>query len=413
MIKRVVVTGLGVVTSLGSELNAFWNNIISGKSGVGYITRFDTSEYTVKIAAEVKDFNAENFIDKKEARRMDRVTQYAVAASKMALCDSGIKLEEVNKNRIGVILGCGVGGLETFEEQMITLKDKGPKRVSPFFIPMMIANMPSGQVAMTLGARGINESIVTACASGTNAIGEAFRAIQRGDADIVFTGGTEAAITPIAVAGFSSMKALSENNANPEEASRPFDKNRDGFVIGEGAGIIILEELEHALKRGARIYAEVAGFGASCDAYHMTTPDPEAEGAALAMKRAIEDAGIKPDSIDYINAHGTSTGYNDRLETLAIKKVFNERAFDIPVSSTKSMTGHLLGAAGGVEGVLLALTVKNDIVPPTINLTERDEECDLNYVPGRAIEKTVNYAMSNSFGFGGHNAVVVMKKYIL
>lgn len=412
MKKRVVVTGLGVISPLSCELNEFWNNIINGVSGVDYITRFDTSEFSVKIAAEVKNFEAEKYIDKKEIRRMDKATQYAVAASKLATDDSKLCFDNINKDRIGVILGCGVGGLETFEDQMTVLKDKGPKRVSPFFIPMMIANMPAGQVAMKIGARGINETIVTACASGTNAIGEAYRAIQRGEADIVLTGGTEAAITPLAVAGFSSMKALSENNENPKQASRPFDKNRDGFVIGEGAGVLVLEELEHALNRNAKIYAEVVGFGASCDAYHMTSPDPEGEGAALAIKRAIEDANIKPENIDYINAHGTSTEYNDKFETIAIKKVFENKAYDIPVSSTKSMTGHLLGAAGGIEGVILALTIHNDIIPPTINLTTKDEDCDLNYVPNNSISKTVNYGMSNSFGFGGHNAVVIFKKYV-
>ncbi|MCX7883547.1 MAG: beta-ketoacyl-ACP synthase II [Caloramator sp.] len=412
MKKRVVITGLGVISPLGCEINNFWDNIVNGKSGIDYITRFDTSEFNVKIAAEVKDFDAEKYMDKKEIRRMDKATQYAVAAAKLSLEDSRLCLDETNRDRIGVILGCGVGGLETFEDQMITLKEKGPKRVSPFFIPMMIANMPAGQVAMKLGARGINETIVTACASGTNAIGEAFRAIERGEADIMFTGGTEAAITPLAVAGFSSMKALSENNENPKSASRPFDKNRDGFVIGEGAGILILEELEHALKRKAKIYAEVVGYGASCDAYHMTSPDPEGEGAALAIKRAIEDADIKPEDINYINAHGTSTDYNDKFETLAIKKVFGTKAYDIPISSTKSMTGHLLGAAGGIEGVILALTINKDIIPPTINLDNPDEECDLNYVPNKAISRKLQYGISNSFGFGGHNAVVVFKKYV-
>ncbi|QCX32244.1 beta-ketoacyl-ACP synthase II [Caloramator sp. E03] len=412
MKKRVVITGLGVITPLGCEVDGFWNNIVNGVSGVDYITRFDTTEFNVKIAAEVKDFDAEKYIDKKEIRRMDKATQYAVAAAKLALEDSKMCLNETNKDRLGVILGCGVGGLETFEDQMTILKEKGPKRVSPFFIPMMIANMPAGQVAMKIGARGINETIVTACASGTNAIGEAFRAIQRGEVDVVLTGGTEAAITPLAVAGFSSMKALSENNENPKEASRPFDKNRDGFIIGEGAGILILEELEHAIKRNAKIYAEVVGFGASCDAYHMTSPDPEGEGAALAIKRAIEDANILPEEINYINAHGTSTEYNDKFETIAIKKVFGSKAYEIPVSSTKSMTGHLLGAAGGIEGVILALSIYNNIIPPTINLNTPDEECDLNYVPNKAISKVVNYGISNSFGFGGHNAVVVFKKYV-
>lgn len=412
MKRRVVITGLGIISPVGNSINEFWNNLINGVSGIGYITRFNTDEFQVKIAAEVKNFNAEDYIDKKEARRMDRNTQYALAAAIQASSDSGLDWGKINRDRAGVILGCGVGGLETFEDQMTVYKDKGSKRVSPFFIPMMIANMAAGQVAMKFGARGINETVVTACASGTNAIGEAYKAIQRGDADVMFTGGTEAAITPLALAGFSSMKALSTNNDNPQEASRPFDKNRDGFVMGEGAGILILEELEHALSRGAKIYAEIVGYGASCDAYHMTSPDPEGEGAALAIAAALKDADITPDDVDYINAHGTSTEYNDKFETLAIKKVFKEAAYKTLISSTKSMTGHLLGAAGGIEGAILALSIKNAIVPPTINYNEKDEDCDLNYVPNKAISCDITYGISNSFGFGGHNAVVVMKKYI-
>jgi 3-oxoacyl-[acyl-carrier-protein] synthase II len=410
IMKRVVVTGMGVVSPIGNDINNFWNNLINGVNGVDYITRFNTEEFPAKIAAEVKDFVPENYIDKKEVRRMDKNTQYAVAAAKMAAADANFD-DNVNKDRIGVILGCGVGGIETFEEQAKIMMEKGPKRLSPFFVPMMIVNMASGQIAMSLGARGINETIVTACASGTNAIGEAFKAIQRGDADVMFTGGTEASITPMALGGFCALKALSTNNENPKTASRPFDKNRDGFVMGEGSGIIVLEELEHALKRNAKIYAEVVGYGASCDAYHMTAPDPEGNGAFLAIKRAIEDSKADLSQIDYINAHGTSTDYNDKFETTAIKKVFGERAYDLLVSSTKSMTGHLLGAAGGIEGIIIALTIKNNIVPPTINLEVKDEECDLNYVPNKAVSKKVNYAMSNSFGFGGHNAVIVMKKY--
>jgi len=408
--KRVVVTGLGVVSPIGNDVEAFWNNLINGVSGVGYITRFDTTNYPVKIAAEVKDFNVEDYVDKKEARRMDRNTHYAVAAAKMAAKDAGID-DSLNMDRTGVIIGCGVGGIETFEDQARVLFEKGPKRISPFFVPMMIANMASGQIAMALGARGINETVVTACASGTNAIGDAFKAIQRGDADVMFTGGCEASISPIALAGFCSLKALSTNNENPTKASRPFDKDRDGFVIGEGSGILVLEELEHALNRKAKIYAEVAGYGASSDAYHMTAPDPEGKGAALAMERAIDDAGITIDMVDYINAHGTSTIYNDRFETVAIKKVFKEEAHKLLISSTKSMTGHLLGAAGGIEGIVLALVLTQDIIPPTTNLIDSEAECDLNYVPGSAVKKEVNYALSNSFGFGGHNAVILMKKY--
>lgn len=410
MKKRVVVTGLGVVTSLGNDVNEFWNNIINGACGIDFIERFDTEQFPVKIGAEIKKFNIEDFVDKKEARRMDRNAQYALAASILALSDSKLNEELLDKNRMGVILGCGVGGIETFEEQVAVLKEKGPKRVSPFFVPMMIANMAAGQVAMKLGAKGINETIVTACASGTNAIGDAFKVIQRGDADVMITGGTEAAITPMALAGFCSMKALS-TNPDPKVASRPFDKNRDGFVMGEGAGILVIEELEHALARGAKIYAEITGYGASCDAYHMTSPDPDGNGAAKAMELAIADAGINANEISYINAHGTSTDYNDKFETLAIKTIFKDEAYKIPVSSTKSMTGHLLGAAGGIEGVILSLTLKNDVIPPTINYETKDEECDLNYVPNKAISKVVKYAMSNSFGFGGHNAVIVMKKY--
>lgn len=410
MKKRVVITGLGVVSSLGNNINDFWNNIINGVSGIDFIERFNTEEFAVKIGAEVKNYNVEDFVDKKEARRMDRNAQYAIGASVSAFRDAGLEAFNIDKKRLGVILGCGVGGIETLEEQHSIFKEKGAKRVSPFFVPMMIVNMAAGQVAMTLGARGINETIVTACASGTNAIGDAFKVIQRGDADIMITGGTEASITPMALAGFCSMKALS-TNPDPKSASRPFDKNRDGFVMGEGAGILVIEELEHAVSRNAKIYAEIVGYGGSCDAYHMTSPDPEGKGAAQAMEVAITDAGINSNDISYINAHGTSTDYNDRFETRAIKSVFGEEAYKIPVSSTKSMTGHLLGAAGGVEGVILALTLKNDIIPPTINYNTADEECDLNYVPGKAISKIVNYGMSNSFGFGGHNAVIVMKKY--
>lgn len=408
--KRVVVTGLGVISPIGNKLDTFWNNLKSGVNGVDLITRFNTEEYPTRIAAEVKNFNVENFIDKKEARRMDRNTQFGVAAAKLAAEDAKLD-DSVNKDRIGVILGCGVGGIETFEEQTRVMMEKGPKRISPFFVPMMIANMAAGQIAMLLGARGINETVVTACASGTNAIGEAFKAIQRGDADVMFTGGCEASITPMALGGFCALKALSTNNDDPKGASRPFDKKRDGFVMGEGAGVLVLEELEHALSRNAKIYAEVVGYGASCDAYHMTAPDPEGNGAALAIQRALDDSKIGPEKVDYINAHGTSTEYNDKFETMAIKRVFGEAAKDVLVSSTKSMTGHLLGAAGGLEGIVIALTINNNIVPPTINLEEADEACDLNYVPHKAVERTVNYAMSNSFGFGGHNGVIVMKKY--
>lgn len=411
MVKRVVITGLGAVTPVGIGKEELWDSVKNGRSGVSYITRFDTSEFPTKIGAEVKDFNAEDYVDKKTAKRMGRFTQYAIAGTRMAMEDSGINLDKLNRNRLGVILGCGIGGMETMEDQFNVLHTKGPKKVSPFFIPMMIGNMAAGKIAMMYNARGINETVVTACASGTNAVGDGFRVIQRGEVDVVITGGAESAITPIALAGFCAMKALSTRNGEPEKASRPFDKERDGFVMGEGSGILILEELEHALSRGARIYAEVVGYGASSDAYHMTAPAPDGAGAALAIKRAIEDAGITPDRVNYINAHGTSTGLNDKFETAAIKSVFKDSAKKVAVSSTKSITGHLLGAAGGVEGVVLALSISEGYIPPTMNYSVPDEECDLDYVPNVGRDADIEYGMSNSFGFGGHNAVVLFKKY--
>jgi 3-oxoacyl-[acyl-carrier-protein] synthase II len=411
MNRRVVITGLGIISPIGIGKEKFWNSLIEGKSGIDYITKFDTEEFSTKIAAEVKDFNPYDYIDKKEAKRMDRFTQFAVASSKMAVEDAGLDLDIINKERIGVILGSGVGGLETLEEQMKKLIEKGPKKVSPFFVPMMISNMAAGQVSILLGAKGPSETIVTACASSTNAIGDSFKIIQRGDADIIVTGGAEAAVTPLALAGFSSMRALSTNNENPQEASRPFDKDRDGFVMGEGSAILILEELQHALERGAKIYGEIIGYGTTSDAYHITAPAEDGEGAKRAMELAINDAGVTPEDIDYINAHGTSTPYNDKFETFAIKSLFKEHAYKLKVSSTKSMTGHLLGAAGGLEAAVCALTVLNDVIPPTINYKTKDEECDLNYVPNQAINSTVNYAMSNSLGFGGHNSTIVIKKY--
>ncbi|SNR90308.1 3-oxoacyl-[acyl-carrier-protein] synthase II [Anaerovirgula multivorans] len=411
MKRRVVVTGLGCVTPIGIGKKSFWEALTTGVSGIDFITKFDTADYPTKIAAEVKDFQPENYIDKKEARKMDKFTQFAVAASQLAIQDAGIDIEEIESEKFGVILGSGIGGIETFEEQNQRLLDKGVRRISPFFIPMMITNIGAGQVSMYFDAKGPNSTIVTACASSTNAVGEAYRIIERGDADIMITGGTEASITPLAIAGFCSMKAMSTYNEDPKKASRPFDLNRDGFVMGEGAGMLILEELEHALNRGATIYGEVVGYGMSADAYHITAPDPEGKGAARAMENALKDAGISYEEIDYINAHGTSTPYNDKFETMAIKKVFKEHAKDIAISSTKSMTGHLLGAAGGVEGMICALTIYNDLVPPTINYETPDEECDLDYVPNQAREKVVNYALSNSFGFGGHNATIIFKKY--
>ncbi|WP_219836631.1 beta-ketoacyl-ACP synthase II [Paenibacillus sp. R14(2021)] len=411
MKQRVVVTGMGVMTSLGSELDTFWGNLMEGKSGVSLIEAFDVSEYPTRIAAEIKNFNPEDYnIDKKEARRMDRFVQFAVVASQLAVKDAGINIgEDVDAERVGVMIGSGIGGLGTWEDQHNILLEKGPKRVSPFFIPMMIANMASGQVSMTTGAKGPNSTAVTACATGTHSIGDSYKLIQRGDADMMICGGAEATIRPTGLAGFCSMRAMSTRNDEPSKASRPFDVERDGFIMGEGSGVVVLESLEHAQKRGARIYAEVVGYGMSGDAHHMTEPDPD--GAARCMVKALRDGGIEPSQIDYINAHGTSTPVGDRSETTAIKKTFGEHAYKVAVSSTKSMTGHLLGAAGGVEAVILGLTLVNGIIPPTINLDNQDPECDLDYVPNTPRKADVNYALSNSFGFGGHNATIVMKKY--
>lgn len=411
MKRRVVVTGMGVLTSLGSELEQFWGNLLEGKSGVSLIEAFDVSEYPTRIAAEVKDFDPVAYgIDKKEARRMDRFVQFAVAASLKAIEDSGLKIgENVPAERTGVMVGSGIGGLGTWEDQHRILLEKGPKRVSPFFIPMMIANMASGQVSMIAGAKGPNTTAVTACATGTHSIGDSFKIIQRGDAEVMIAGGAEATIRPTGMAGFCSMRAMSTNNEEPEKASRPFDIARDGFVMGEGSGVLILEELEHAKARGAKIYAEVIGYGMSGDAHHMTDPDPD--GAARCMVSALKDSGLEPTAIDYINAHGTSTPVGDASETTAIKKTFGEHAYKLAVSSTKSMTGHLLGAAGGVEAVILALTLKNGVVAPTINLDNQDPELDLDYVPNTARQADVKVALSNSFGFGGHNASIMMRKY--
>jgi len=409
--KRVVITGMGAITPLGCGIKKFWSSLLEGKSGIDRISKFDTEEFATKIAGEVRDFDPEDFIEKKEIKRLDRFAQFAIASTKMALEDSELDLSSTDKTRVGVVLGSGIGGSETWEEQSNILREKGPRRISPFFIPMMIINMASGQVSMAFGLEGPNFTIVTACASGTNAIGEAFRTLQIGDADVMVTGGTEASITRLSLAGFSSMKALSTNNDDPQRASRPFDKNRDGFVMGEGCGIVILETLEHALKRDAKIYAELVGYGATADAYHITQPAPGGEGAVRAMRNAIIDAGISDDEIDYINAHGTSTPINDKFETMAIKKVFGSHAKKVSISSTKSMTGHLLGAAGAIELIASTLAVYNDKIPPTINYESVDPDCDLDYVPNAAIEKTVNAALSNSLGFGGHNATLIIKKY--
>lgn len=408
--KRVVVTGLGALSPLGNDAETSWKNAIGGVSGIGPITRVESDEYPAKVAAELKDFNIENYMDKKEARKMDRFTQYAVVAAKMAVQDAGLNITDEIAPRVGVWVGSGIGGLETLESQFEIFLTKGPRRVSPFFVPMMIPDMATGQISIALGAKGVNSCTVTACATGTNSIGDAFKVIQRGDADAMITGGTEAPLTRMSFAGFSANKALS-TNPDPKTASRPFDKNRDGFVMGEGAGIIVLEELEHALARGAKIYGEIVGYGSTGDAYHITAPAQDGEGGARAMQEAIKDAGIKPEEIDYINAHGTSTYYNDKYETKAIKTVFGDHAYKLAVSSTKSMTGHLLGAAGGIEAIFSVMAIKDGIIPPTINIETPDEECDLDYVPDKAREQDVNVVLSNSLGFGGHNATLIFKKY--
>ncbi len=408
--RRVVVTGIGAVTPVGNDAEKTWENIVNGVSGIGPLTRINADEYPAKVAAEIDNFNPEEFMEKKDARKMDRFTQYALAASLMAVKDSDLQITEENSARVGVWIGSGIGGMETFENQYEIFQKRGYKRVSPFFVPMLIPDMATGQVSITLGARGVNSCTVTACATGTNSIGDAFKVIQRGDADAMITGGAEAPITKMSVAGFCANTALS-TNPDPKTASRPFDANRDGFVIGEGAGILVLEELEHALARGAKIYAEIVGYGSTGDAYHITSPAPGGEGGARAMKMAINDAGLKPEEVSYINAHGTSTAYNDKFETMAIKEVFGDYAYKLPISSTKSMTGHLLGAAGGVEAIFSVLAIKDSIIPPTINYETPDADCDLDYVVNNHRKQEVNVAMSNSLGFGGHNATIIFKKY--
>lgn len=409
---RVVVTGMSVISPVGTGLEDFWSNLVAGKSGVGPVTRFNAEGFTTRIAAEVKGFVPEEYIDKKDARRMDRFTQFAMAAAKLAIEDAAIDFDTVNRDRVGVILGSGIGGLETLEEQHKVLMNRGPGRISPFFIPMMIVNMGAAQVAISFGLRGCSLITTSACASSNNAIGDSFRLLQRGEADVMICGGTEAPITPMAMAGFCSMKAMSTRNEDPQKASRPFDTGRDGFVIGEGAGLLVLETLDHARSRGARIYGEVVGYGNSCDAYHITAPHPEGRGGAQSMQLALLDAGIKPEEVDYINAHGTSTPLGDKLETMAIKQVFGEHAYKIAVGSTKSMTGHLLGAAGGLEAVVCLMTMLKGVIPPTVNLENPDPECDLDYVPNQARESRVDVAMSNSFGFGGHNVTLIFKRFM-
>jgi 3-oxoacyl-[acyl-carrier-protein] synthase II len=409
--RRVVVTGLGLVLPNGIGVGEAWRNTCEGRSGIGLITRFDTNGFQTKIAGEVKGFNPEDYVERKEVRRMDLFIQYAVAASKMAVEDSGLEVGEAISDRVGVIIGTGLGGLPTIEEYHQVLLEKGPNRITPFFIPKLIANMATGHVAMHFKARGPNSCVVTACATGAHCIGDAFRAIHYGDADAIIAGGTEANITPLCVGGFNVMKALSTRNGEPEKACRPFDRERDGFVVSEGSGVVILEELGFALGRGARIYAEIIGYGFNGDAYHITAPSPSGEGAAKCMSAALADAGISPDQIDYINAHGTSTPLNDLSETIAIKTVFSDRAYKIPISGTKSMTGHLLGAAGSTEAVFTILALRDGIIPPTINLENPDPECDLDYVPKESREHEINIAMSNSFGFGGTNAVLIFSTF--
>jgi len=409
--RRVVVTGMGMVSPLAIGVEETWQALIQGKSGVARITKFDPTGFDTQIAAEVKDFAPENFMDKKDIRRMDIFIQYAVAAATLALEDAQLKITPVNADRVGVVVGAGLGGLTTLEAFHKVLLEKGPGRISPFFIPMLIVNEAPGQISMRFGAKGPNTSVVTACATGNHNIGDAWRIIQRGDADAVIAGGVEATITPLAVAGFNAMKALSTRNDEPEKASRPFDKDRDGFVMGEGSGIIILEELQQALDRGAKIYAEIIGYGLTGDAYHITAPAPEGEGAARCIAMALKSAGIEPEEVDYINAHGTSTDYNDLYETMAIKTVFQEHAKKLAVSSTKSMIGHLLGGAGGVEAIFTVLTICRGIIPPTINYQTPDPGCDLDYVPNVARKASVRVALSNSFGFGGTNAVLAFKKF--
>ncbi|MGD8834023.1 MAG: beta-ketoacyl-ACP synthase II [Desulfobacteraceae bacterium] len=411
MEKRVVITGMGLITPLGIGVDESWAGIIAGKSGVGEISRFNASIFGTRIAAEVKGFKAEDFMAKKEAKRMETFIAYAIAATRMALEDSGLTIDESNSNRVGVLTGCGLGGLNMLELTAKTVDTKGPNRVSPFFIPMLIGNMAPGMISILFGAKGPNSSVATACAAGSHAVGDAYEIIKYGRADAMITGGVESVVTRTCIAGFGAMKALSTRNDDPEHASRPFDRDRDGFVVGEGSGIMIIESLEHAQARGAKIYAEIAGYGMSGDGYHITSPPPDGEGASRCMQSALDDAGIEPDKIDYINAHGTSTPLNDLYETRAIKMTFGDAAKKVAVSSTKSMTGHLLGGAGGVETIFSALAIKEGIMPPTINFENPGQECDLDYVPNTARKADVIYAMSNSFGFGGTNASLILKKF--
>lgn len=408
--RRVVITGMGVVTPIGNNLEEYWDAMMEGKSGANLITRFDTEKFTTKFACEVKNFDVSEYLDVKEAKRMDPFTHYAMATAKMALDDSALDLESVDKERFGVIYGSGIGGMNIFEKQHTAFVNGGPRRVSPFFVPMMISDIAAGQISIKYGLKGPNYATTSACATASHAIADAFMLIQRGSADFIVCGGTEASITPMAVAGFNSARALSTWNDRYEVASRPFDKDRNGFVMGEGSGTLILEEYELAKSRGAKIYGEVLGVGLTGDAFHITAPAPEGEGAARSMREALRDAQVEPDKVDYINAHGTSTQLNDKNETLAIKTVFGDHAYELLVSSTKSMTGHLLGAAGAVEAIASIMALNKSIVPPTINLDEPSPECDLNYCPNTPVEREITYALSNTFGFGGHNASILFKK---
>lgn len=410
--RRVVITGLGTITPIGITVKDFWENLICGKSGAAKIVGFDASQYDTKIACEVKGFDPLNYMDKKASQRMDLFTQYAMAVAEMAVKDSGLDLERENKERIGVIFGSGIGGMWTWHRQMQTMHETGgPHRISPFFVPMMIADIAAGHISMRYQVKGPNYATTSACSTSSHAVADAVMIIQRGDADVIFTGGSEAAITPMGVGGFNAMKALSTRNDEPSKASRPFDAQRDGFVMGEGGGMLILEGLEHAVKRGARIYGELAGIGMTADAYHITAPAPGGEGAIRSMRLCIQDAGMRPEDVDYINAHGTSTPFNDKSETQAIKAVFGDHAYKLHVSSTKSMTGHLLGAAGAVEAIATVLATFYNVVPPTINYEFPDPDCDLQYVPNKSIKKNVTVAISNTFGFGGHNASLLIKKF--
>lgn len=410
--RRVVVTGIGALTPIGNNVDVMWENMLEGKSGANLITRFDATNFTTKFACEIKDFDVEEYISKKEARRMDRFTHYALATSSMAMDDAEFDMDSIDRERFGVIFGSGIGGMETFENQVINYVDGGPRKISPFFVPMMISDIAAGQISIKFGLKGPNYATISACATSTHAIADAFFMIQRDSADLMVSGGAEAAITPMAVGGFNSARALSTWNDRYSEASRPFDKDRNGFVMSEGSGTLILEELEHAKKRGAKIYAEIIGAGLTGDAFHVTAPPPEGEGAYRSMREALRDGRVSPEEVGYINAHGTSTILNDLNETKAIKKLFGDHAYKVAISSTKSMTGHLLGAAGAVESIACILAMKNSIVPPTINLDNPDPECDLNYTPMVPIEREIKYSISNTFGFGGHNSTLLFKKYV-